>query len=134
MHWSSKLFERPPTTKRRPPRLSQDTYWCHTVSVFTAFRPNRIGEFNTYLDGDLYALGSGSNCTVFIDHFGIPSIDMHFSPKDAAYVGICSGLIAAVAMSWEPVGRTPVSVIRCRSSLRSARTVLENAILTAVQL
>ena len=28
--------------------LSQDTYWCHTVSVFTAFSPNRIGEYDTY--------------------------------------------------------------------------------------
>ena len=28
--------------------------------------------------------------------------------------------------------RTPIGVIRCRSSLRSARTALENAILTAV--
>ena len=25
-----------------------DTYWCHTVSVFTAFSPNRIGECDTY--------------------------------------------------------------------------------------
>ena len=30
------------------------------------------------------------------------------------------------------VGRTPIGVIRCRSSLRSVRTVLENTILTAV--
>jgi len=28
--------------------LSQDTYWCHTVSAFTAFSPNRIGEYDTY--------------------------------------------------------------------------------------
>ena len=26
----------------------QDTYWCHTVSVFTAFSPNRIGECDSY--------------------------------------------------------------------------------------
>jgi len=32
-------------------------------------------------DGDLYALGSGSDYTVFIDHLGIPSLDMHFSQK-----------------------------------------------------
>ena len=31
--------------------------------------------------GKLYALGSGSDYTVFIDHLGIPSIDMHFSPE-----------------------------------------------------
>ena len=24
------------------------TYWCHTVSVFTAFSPNRIGECDSY--------------------------------------------------------------------------------------
>ena len=35
-----------PNTCRRI--LSQDTYWCHTVSVFTAFNPNRIGEYNTH--------------------------------------------------------------------------------------
>ena len=29
-------------------KLSQDTYWCHTVSVFTAFSPNRIGECDTH--------------------------------------------------------------------------------------
>ena len=34
--------------------------------------------------------------------------------------------------SHQTVGRTPIGVIRCRSSLRSARTVLENAIVTAV--
>ena len=28
--------------------MSQDTYWCHTVSVFTAFSPNRIGEYDSY--------------------------------------------------------------------------------------
>ena len=28
--------------------LSQDTYWCHTVSVSTAFSPNRIGEYDSY--------------------------------------------------------------------------------------
>ena len=28
--------------------VSQDTYWWHTVSVFTAFSPNRIGEYDTY--------------------------------------------------------------------------------------
>ena len=28
--------------------VSQDTYWCHTVSVFTAFSPNRIGECDSY--------------------------------------------------------------------------------------
>merc|ERR1712048_588890 len=31
-------------------------------------------------DGDLYVLGSGSDYTVFIDHLGIPSLDMAFSP------------------------------------------------------
>ena len=25
----------------------QDTYWCHTVSVFTAFSSNRIGEYDS---------------------------------------------------------------------------------------
>jgi len=30
------------------------------------------------------------------------------------------------------VSRTPIGVIRCRSSLRSARTVLENAIVATV--
>ena len=24
--------------------VAQDTHWCHAVSVFTAFSPNRIGE------------------------------------------------------------------------------------------
>ena len=28
--------------------LSQDTYWCHTVSAFTAFSPNRIGEYDSH--------------------------------------------------------------------------------------
>ena len=28
--------------------LSQDSYWGHTVSVFTAFSPNRIGEYDTH--------------------------------------------------------------------------------------
>ena len=27
---------------------TQDTYWCHTVSAFTAFSPNRIGECDSY--------------------------------------------------------------------------------------
>lgn len=31
-------------------------------------------------DGDLYALGSGSDYTAFIDHLGIPALDMAFSP------------------------------------------------------
>lgn len=35
-------------------------------------------------DGDLYALGSGSDYTAFIDHLGIPSLDMAFWPG-AAY-------------------------------------------------
>jgi len=35
--------------------------------------------------GELYALGSGSDYTVFIDHLGIPSVDMHFSPEAATY-------------------------------------------------
>ena len=34
-------------------------------------------------DGDLMALGSGSDYTVFIDHLGIPSLDMSFSPGSA---------------------------------------------------
>ena len=33
---------------------------------------------------------------------------------------------------WTACRRTPIGVIRCRSSLRSVRTVLENTILTAV--
>ena len=33
-------------------------------------------------DGDLYALGSGSDYTAFIDHLGIPSLDLAFSPHD----------------------------------------------------
>ena len=39
-----------PQSYRPSPRMSQDTYWCHTVSVFTAspFSPNRIGECDTY--------------------------------------------------------------------------------------
>ena len=28
--------------------VAQDTYWCHTVSAFTAFSPNRIGEYDSY--------------------------------------------------------------------------------------
>ena len=28
--------------------MMQDTYWCHAVSVFTAFSSNRIGEYDTY--------------------------------------------------------------------------------------
>ena len=35
--------------------------------------------------GDLYALGSGSDYTVFIDHLGIASVDMHFSPGTGTY-------------------------------------------------
>jgi len=35
-------------------------------------------------DGQLYALGSGSDYTAFIDHLGIPSLDMAFWPE-AAY-------------------------------------------------
>ncbi len=27
--------------------VTQDTNWCHTVSLFTAFSPNRIGEYDT---------------------------------------------------------------------------------------
>ena len=29
-------------------RPSAILYWCHTVSAFTAFSPNRIGEYDTY--------------------------------------------------------------------------------------
>ena len=28
--------------------LSQDTHYCHTVSDFTAFSPNRIGEYDSH--------------------------------------------------------------------------------------
>eukprot|EP00656_Telonema_subtile_P003058 TRINITY_DN11403_c0_g1_i3.p1 TRINITY_DN11403_c0_g1~~TRINITY_DN11403_c0_g1_i3.p1 ORF type:complete len:495 (-),score=116.38 TRINITY_DN11403_c0_g1_i3:226-1710(-) len=31
-------------------------------------------------EGEMTVLGSGSDYTVFIDHLGIPSLDMHFSP------------------------------------------------------
>jgi len=33
--------------------------------------------------GDLFALGSGSDYTTFIDHLGIPSLDIAFSPPEA---------------------------------------------------
>jgi len=39
----------------------------------------------TWDDGKLHALGSGSDYTVFIDHLGIPTLDLAFSPADAAY-------------------------------------------------
>ena len=35
--------------------------------------------------GKLYSLGSGSDYTVFIDHLGIPSLDMSFTPGNAQY-------------------------------------------------
>lgn len=35
--------------------------------------------------GKLFSLGSGSDYTVFIDHLGIPSLDMAFSPEGAQY-------------------------------------------------
>lgn len=35
--------------------------------------------------GKLFSLGSGSDYTIFIDHLGIPSLDIAFSPKDAQY-------------------------------------------------
>ena len=35
--------------------------------------------------GKLYSLGSGSDYTVFIDHLGIASLDMSFTPGDAQY-------------------------------------------------
>ena len=38
--------------------VSQDTYWCHTVSVFSAFSPNRIGEHDTYC-----RIYCSANCT-----------------------------------------------------------------------
>ena len=28
--------------------VAQDTYWCHAVSVFTAFSPNRVGEYDSH--------------------------------------------------------------------------------------
>jgi len=34
-------------------------------------------------EGDLYPLGSGSDYTAFIDHLGIPSLDLAFSAKTA---------------------------------------------------
>ena len=34
-------------SRRTNPPAAQDTYWCHTVSVFTAFRPNRIGKYDS---------------------------------------------------------------------------------------
>jgi len=36
-------------------------------------------------DGDLMTLGSGSDYTIFIDHLGIPSLDMAFSPDSGPY-------------------------------------------------
>ena len=39
-------------------------------------------------DGDLMTLGSGSDYTIFIDHLGIPSLDMHFSPDSHAPYGV----------------------------------------------
>eukprot|EP00929_Paragymnodinium_shiwhaense_P124314 TRINITY_DN9950_c0_g2_i1.p1 TRINITY_DN9950_c0_g2~~TRINITY_DN9950_c0_g2_i1.p1 ORF type:complete len:732 (-),score=108.41 TRINITY_DN9950_c0_g2_i1:136-2331(-) len=39
-------------------------------------------------DGDLFALGSGSDYTAFIDHLGIPSLDMYFGPSNNAPYGV----------------------------------------------
>ena len=39
-------------------------------------------------DGDLMTLGSGSDYTVFIDHLGIPSLDLAFSPAGASSYGV----------------------------------------------
>ena len=36
-------------------------------------------------NGDLSVLGSGSDYTAYLDHLGIPSLDLAFSPKDAPY-------------------------------------------------
>lgn len=47
-------------------------------------QPNTTTTVAHKWDGDLYALGSGSDYTVFIDHLGIPSLDMNFAP-DAMY-------------------------------------------------
>ena len=42
--------------------VSQDTYWCHTVSAFTAFSPNRIGEYDSH-----YRIYSSTNwCTIHV--------------------------------------------------------------------
>ena len=38
-------------------------------------------------DGDLMTLGSGSDYTVFIDHLGIPSLDLAFSPENGHAYG-----------------------------------------------
>lgn len=39
----------------------------------------------TWAEGELHALGSGSDYTVFIDHLGIPTLDLAFSPANAQY-------------------------------------------------
>ena len=36
-------------------------------------------------NGDLSVLGSGSDYTAYLDHLGIPSLDLAFSPKDSPY-------------------------------------------------
>lgn len=38
----------------------------------------------TWADRDLQVLGSGSDYTVFIDHLGVPSLDMGFTPFETS--------------------------------------------------
>ena len=47
--------------------------------------PESKKPLSEHWSGKLYSLGSGSDYTIFIDHLGIPSLDMAFSPKDAQY-------------------------------------------------
>lgn len=47
--------------------------------------PESKKPLSEHWSGKLYSLGSGSDYTIFIDHLGIPSLDMAFSPRDAQY-------------------------------------------------
>ncbi|MFQ5674507.1 MAG: transferrin receptor-like dimerization domain-containing protein [bacterium] len=60
-----------------------------TVSIFESWRkraaPNRMLNLGKRQDVRLNALGSGSDYTVFLDHLGIPSINLGFSASNGIY-------------------------------------------------
>mmetsp|Transcript_13115 Transcript_13115/g.29976 ORF Transcript_13115/g.29976 Transcript_13115/m.29976 type:complete len:722 (+) Transcript_13115:76-2241(+) len=47
--------------------------------------PGSGKPLSDHWSGKLYSLGSGSDYTVFLDHLGIPSLDLSFTPGDAQY-------------------------------------------------
>ena len=47
--------------------------------------PESKKPLSEHWSGYLFSLGSGSDYTVFIDHLGIPSLDLAFTPKAAQY-------------------------------------------------